>query len=94
MKRKTYSRDFKAKVALEAVKGQKTANEIASEYGVHVSQINDWKKRLLDALPEVFSRKGDQQAAEHEAERDRLYQQIGKLQVEVDWLKKKTGHLG
>ena len=55
MKRNRYSKEFKAKVALEAIKGQKTANEIASEYEVHVSQINTWKKQLLAAVPEVFS---------------------------------------
>jgi len=93
MKRKQHSKEFKAKVALEALKGQKTANEIAAEYGVHPSQINTWKKRVLEALPEAFSRGQDRDAAQREAEQDRLYQQIGKLQVEVDWLKKKTGHL-
>ncbi len=93
MKRKQHSKEFKAKVALEALKGQKTVNELATEYGVHPSQINTWKKRAQEALPETFSRGQDGDAARHEAEKDRLYQQIGKLQVEVDWLKKKTGHL-
>jgi len=93
MKRKRYSKDFKARVALEAIKGQKTANELACEYEVHVSQINTWKKQALAALPEVFGQGQEREEAQHEAERDRLYQQIGKLQVEVDWLKKKTGHL-
>jgi transposase-like protein len=93
MKRKQHSKEFKAKVALEALKGQKTANEIAAEYGVHPSQINTWKKRLLESAPEIFSRGQDRDAAQREAKEDRLYQQIGKLQVEVDWLKKKTGHL-
>ena len=93
MKRNQYSKEFKAKVALEALKGQKTANEIATEYGVHPSQINTWKKLALESLPEVFSRGRERQAENQEAEKDRLYQQIGKLQVEVDWLKKKTGHL-
>ena len=94
MKRKRYTKEFKAKVALEAIKGQKTINEIASEYGVHSSQINDWKRQLLSGLPQVFDRQGERREAANEAERDRLYRQIGKLQVEVDWLKKKTGHLG
>ena len=89
MKRKRYSKEFKAKVALEALKGQKTANEIASEYEVHVSQINMWKKQLWEAAPEVFGRGQEREAAQREAERDRLFQQIDKLQVEVDCLKKR-----
>ena len=93
MKRKQHNKEFKAKVALEALKGHKTINEIAAEYEVHPTQINTWKKRALEALPEAFSRGQDREAAQREAEQDRLYQQIGKLQVEVDWLKKKTGHL-
>jgi transposase len=92
MKRKRYGKEFKAKVALEALKGQKTANEITSEYGVHASQVNMWKKQLLEAAPAVFGRGRDREAADREAERDRLYQQIGRLQVEVEWLKKKTGY--
>jgi len=94
MKRKRYTKEFRAKVALEAVKGQKTANELASEFGVHVTQISSWKKQLLASLPEVFSGKQANREADHEAEKDQLYRQIGKLQVEVDWLKKNTGHLG
>ena len=81
-------------MALAAVKGQETADEIASEYEVHISQINTWKKQLLEAVPEVFSGKAERSAAEQEAEKDRLYQQIGRLQVEVDWLKKRPDSLG
>jgi transposase-like protein len=94
MKRRRYTKEFKAKVALEAIKGQKTASEMASEFEVHVSQINDWKKQALDGLAQVFNRKDERREAAYEAEKDRLYRQIGKLQVEVDWLKKKTGQLG
>jgi transposase len=93
MKRKQYSKELKTKVAVAALKGHQTASGIASEFGVHVSQVNRWKKQALASLPYVF---GDSQAKkekETEKERDRLYQQIGKLQVELDWLKKKTGHL-
>lgn len=93
MKRKQHSKEFKAKVALEALKGQKTSNEIASEFEVHPSQINAWKKRARECLPEAFSRGPDREATQWETERDRLYRQIGKLQVEMDWLKKKTGYL-
>ncbi len=94
MKRKRYNKEFKAKVALSAIKGQKTAAELASEYKVHASQINTWKKQALEGLPEVFGQGRQREAEEQEAERDRLYQQVGKLQVELDWLKKKTRHLG
>ena len=93
MKRKRYGKEFKARVALAAIKGQKRANELACEYEVHVSQINIWKKQAVEALPEVFGQGQEREEAQREAERDRLFQQIGKLQVEVDWLKKKTGHL-
>lgn len=93
MKRKQFSKEFKAKVAVEAIKGQSTANELAQEYEVHVSQINLWKKQLLEAAPMIFGRSGEREEAAAEEERDRLYGKIGKLQMEVDWLKKKTGHL-
>ncbi len=91
--RNSYSKEFKSKVALEAIKGQKTSNELATEFSLHVSQINLWKKQLLEGLPGVFSHRPGRMESEFEAERDLLYCQIGKLQVEVDWLKKKTGHL-
>ncbi len=91
-KRKKRSDDFKARVALDAVKGQKTINELASEYGIHPNQIGQWKKKLIDGSSDVFSRGKNREAESHEAERDRLYQQIGKLQVEVDWLKKTAGY--
>lgn len=93
MKRKRFTKEFKAKIALEAVKGQRTANELAQEFGVHVNQINLWKKQLLDAALRVFSRGKDQEAERLEQERDQLYRKVGQLQVEVDWLKKKTGLL-
>jgi len=94
MKKTGYSKELKSKVALAAIKAQKTVPEIASEFGVHVSQVNKWKKQLLDASPDIFGDKSAKALKGIDAERDRLYQQIGKLQVEVDWLKKKTGHLG
>jgi transposase len=93
MKRRRFSQEFKAKVALEAIKGQRTANELSQEFGVHVNQINLWKKQLLEAAPEVFSRGKDREAEELERERDRVYRKVGQLQVEVDWLKRKTGLL-
>jgi len=93
MKGKGHSKDLKSKVALAAIKAQQTANEIGSEFGVHVSQVNKWKKQLVDAASDIFGDTSAKALRSIEAERDRLYQQIGKLQVEVDWLKKKTGHL-
>jgi transposase len=91
MKRRKFSKEFKVKVALEAIKGQRTANELAQEFGVHSNQINVWKKELLEAAPKVFSRGKDQDVEQMKAERDVLYRKVGQLQVEVDWLKKKTG---
>lgn len=93
MKRRKFTKEFKAKVAMEAVKGQRTVNELAQEFGVHPNQIGLWKKQLLETAPEVFSHGRDREAEQIEAERDRLYRKVGQLQIEVDWLKKKTGHL-
>ena len=90
-KRRKFSDDFKAKVALEAVKNQKTVAELASEYEVHTNQITDWKKRLLASLPEVFGRRREQEAADQQQLTDQLYQEIGRLKMELDWLKKKSG---
>src|SRR5260221_341829 len=85
--RRRFSADVKAKVALDAIREQRTINELASEYGVHPNLIREWKKHLLSELPQVFSsRKGDEQRILEE-ERDRLFQQIGQLQYELAWLK-------
>jgi transposase-like protein len=91
-KRKSYSKELKARVALDAIKGQKTVGELATEYAIHTNQISQWKRNLLDGASELFARGRDRGDEAHEAEKDRLYQQIGKLQVEVEWLKKKVGY--
>jgi putative transposase len=91
--RKRYSADFKSKIALEAVKGTKTVNEIASIHGLHPNQITQWKKQLLEELPLLFSDKRVKANKDQEALEERLYQQIGQLKVELDWLKKKSGLL-
>jgi transposase-like protein len=93
MKRKTFTSKFKAKVAIEALKGHRTVNEIAAEFDVHPSQVNAWKKLLLEESSDIFSKGRKKQADNAEEEKDQLYSQIGRLKVEVDWLKKKTGHL-
>jgi transposase-like protein len=86
--RKRYSAELKAKVALEAIRGHKTANEIASMYGVHPTQIAQWKKQVLDELPHFFSTHQGQREKADEALIAALYQEIGQLKVELDWLKK------
>ena len=91
VQRKRYSAETKAKVALEAIKGQRTANEIAAEYGVHPTQIAQWKKQALDALPQLFATKGTERSKAEEGFIAGLYQEIGQLKVELDWLQKKSG---
>lgn len=89
--RKQYSPEFKARVALEALKEQETLAEIGSRFGVHPVVVGQWKKQLRDGVFQVFAdrrRKPDQGAEELQAQ---LYQQIGQLKVELDWLKKKAG---
>ena len=78
---------------MAAIKGNQPVNEIASEFGIHPCLVNRWKKEAIEALPLVFGNSQAKQIKETDIERDRLYQQIGKLQVELDWLKKNTGHL-
>ena len=88
--RKNYPAAFKVKVALAAIKGDKTLAQLASEFGVHTNQIQQWKKRLLSEAPGLFStrrRKSERDAEELQAE---LYRQIGQLKVELDWLKKRV----
>ena len=89
--RNHYSADFKAKVALAAIKGQQTVNEIASSYAVHPNLVLQWKKQALEALPDAFSSRRARAAHDEENLKAQLYQQIGQLKVELDWLKKKAG---
>ena len=89
--RKQYSGEFKAKVVLPALKGQHTLNEIASKYGVHPVQVAQWKKQALDELPPVFADHRARAVRAVEEEKSRLYEQVGRLKVELEWLKKKLG---
>ena len=91
--RKSYSSAFKAKVALEAIKKEKTLSQLSGEYGVHANQINQWRKRLLEELPEIFSKNRQKKEKDAEDLQDELYRQIGQLKVELDWLKKKSKQL-
>lgn len=88
--RKSHDAAFKARVALEALKEEKTLAQLSSEFGVHANQIRQWRQKLLEEVPTLFSdrrKKNDQDNEELVAE---LYRQIGQLKVEVDWLKKKS----
>ncbi|QWR78694.1 transposase [Candidatus Magnetomonas plexicatena] len=86
--RRKFGKEYKAKVAIEALKGQRTANEIAQEFDIHVNQVNEWKKHLVEGASTLFNGVQENSQAAYESERERLYSQIGKLQVEVDWLKR------
>ncbi len=90
MQRNNYSSEFKTKVAVAAIKGDKTINEIASVYGVHPNQVMSWKKQALETIPDAFSGKRVRAEKDDEALKSQLYQQIGQLKVELDWLKKKA----
>jgi transposase len=89
--RKQHNAGFKAKVALAAVKGDRTIAELASAYGVHPNQIYNWKKQLLDGAASVFEGGGTATDAAGEAQVDNLYRQIGQLKVENDFLARKLG---
>ena len=92
--RKQYEAAFKSRVALEAIKGIRTVNEIATHYGVHPTQVTQWKKQALDHLRDAFS-DGRKRHERDEAElQNELYQQIGQLKVELDWVKQKAGLRG
>lgn len=91
-KRKVHNPEFKAKVGLEAVRGVKTISEIAQEYGVHPVMVGQWKKEILESASTLFdTRRGPKPAETDTGKEDRLYGEIGRLKMEVDWLKKKLG---
>jgi transposase-like protein len=92
--RKQYSPQFKARVAVEAIRGEKTLSQLGSQFKVHPMQIAKWRKAALEQLPELFVDGRTRKTRDGEAENnDALYEEIGRLKVELDWLKKKVGML-
>ena len=88
--RRHHSPEFKFKIALEAARGLKTLNEIASDSGLHPNQVSQWKQELLDRGASLFHQPGDHSAQDAEALQTELYEQIGRLKMELEWLKKKA----
>jgi transposase-like protein len=93
-KRKSHTAAFKAQVALAALKGDKTVNELASHHSVHPTLIHAWKKQLLASAEDLFGQGSKADATDHEALAAQLYEQIGRLKMELDWVKKKSAGLG
>ncbi len=89
--RRAHSAEFKTKVALAALRGDRTLAQLSSEFAIHSHQVVEWKKQALASLPEAFSRRKESTRAHDEAVVENLYSQIGRLKVELDWLKKKSG---
>jgi len=91
VKRKNHTSDFKAKVAIEAIRGIQTVNEIGQEHGVHPTQVGIWKKSLQEQASTLFEGKRGPKRVDPSSSPDRLYAEIGRLKMELDWLKKKSG---
>lgn len=90
-KRRNFNASFKAKIALEAIKGHRTINELAARHKLHATQINLWKKQLLEGAEGVFENgQGQKSKATDEPQSAELYEQIGRLKVQLEWLKKKV----
>jgi len=95
-KRRQYSAEFKAKIAIAAIRGEKTASELASQYEIHPTMLNTWKRQLLENASTLFDsgKSAHQESSEAKAEVDELYRQIGKLKVERDFLAERSAQLG
>ena len=92
--RRKHSAEFKAQVALEAIRGMKTLSEIAQEFEIHPVMVGNWKKEMLEHLPELFDKKRPKKAKDVEREKAQLHQKVGQLSMEVDFLEKKCKQLG
>ncbi|WP_080872578.1 transposase [Oceanobacillus timonensis] len=94
MKRKRYTAEFKSQIVLEVLKEEKSMIQIASEHGIHVNQIHKWKTQFLQDMPQIFEKQNkdlEKMKAEHEAQVENLYAEVGKLTTQLSWLKKKSG---
>ena len=93
-KRRVFGAAFKAKVALAACRGEKTTAQLTAEYEVHASQITAWKKQLLEGAAGLFEDGRSKRGVDEAASEQELFEQIGRLKMEVEWLKKKAAELG
>jgi transposase-like protein len=93
-KRKSHTAAFKAQVALAAVKNDRTVNVVAGQFGIHPTLVHSWKKQLVQGAEQVFGPGGKVGDGEAEARQAELYEQIGRLKMELEWLKKKTASFG
>lgn len=91
--RKNHPAKLKAKVALEAIEGQRTISEIAQQYGVHPNLVSSWKRQAIELMPELFSPQSVDSGSESDVEKQELYRQIGQMKVEMDFLKKTLGRV-
>lgn len=92
--RRHFTAEFKARVVRAALREDKTLAQLAGEFDIHPNQITEWKRQVLDSLPELFSQKKKAGQQDNQQLIDRLYRQIGELQVDVNWMKKKSRELG
>lgn len=90
MQRKKYSPDFKAKIALETIRETRTTAELCSQYGIHSTMLGRWRQQAIEHIKTGFSERTEKQDKQQEEVKASLYQQIGQLKVELDWLKKKS----
>ena len=90
MQRKRYDPEFKAKVAFEALKGEETLSSLSSKYGIHPNQITKWKKQLQSGMKDIFKDGRKKPDARNDELENKLYEEIGRLKFELDWLKKKV----
>mgnify|MGYP006296022307 CR=1 FL=1 len=93
-KRRSFSSTFKARVALDAIRGLKTVSELAKQHNIHPTQVNLWKKHLLDGVESLFEAGSGRQEKTDEPPTAELYEQIGKLNMQLEWVKKKVAEHG